>query len=210
MFRIGRKGAQHVYPSPQQASNSGATGAPGDTGPTGSTGSTGDTGDTGPTGSTGSTGATGSTGTVPAFASNSAEGPGSNQGVVSGAGVNVLWSSIEAGPPGPSATVQITPAVTGRVRVSGMVCVFLGSAPNLDIVVRLVVGGVTQASPTAISTLVTAGTDFVEIPFLFETTLTLALHTVGINVSSTGGGTTAQLAQDSATINVQELATATG
>ena len=73
-FRIGRRGASHVYP--QSSSAAGGGGGPaGDTGSTGPTGSTGNTGSTGApgtavnTGATGETGSTGSTG-APGTASN--------------------------------------------------------------------------------------------------------------------------------------------
>lgn len=218
-FRIGRKGAQHTYPqSPAAAGGrvgsqgptgpSGTTGPTGATGVTGATGPTGATGNTGATGGTGSTGSTGATGTPLPFAFNSGSGPAAPLAIDSG-GVSLIWNALGSGAP-PTTDVPITPAVTGRVRIMGMVGLINASGPNLPITVQLGIDGVVQLTPLAQSTLTNTGTSDVEIPFLFEANLALGAHTIQIIVSTVGLGTSAQVATETSTIDIEELPVTSG
>lgn len=218
-FRIGRRTASHTYPQ-SPAAGGGTTGGTGTTGPTGSsqtgaTGAIGHTGATGPTGATGSvgtagvTGSRGATGAVgPTFASNFGSGPATPQ-AIGPAGANVIWSALGSGIP-PTANVPITPAVTGRLRIKGMVGVRQGSVNNLPITVQLSIDGVPIATPIAKTTLDNQLASDVEIPFQYETTLSLAAHTIEIFVSTVGAITSANISPTTATIDIQELPATTG
>jgi hypothetical protein len=185
--------------------STGSTGATGDTGATGSTGSTGATGDTGATGSTGATGATGS---PTGFARNYATGPAADTSVATATPVLVLWAARDV-PGGASTDVPITPAVTGRVRVManlGIKNVTLGGGA-VDFFVEVLKDGVPFGVVSAGSV---PSSEFVEVPILVETTLTLALHQISVLVTVTTALSSLDIAASSCSIDVQEVSLATG
>jgi len=163
---VGPTGPSGGPTGPAGASVTGPTGpaGTGSTGPTGPGGGQGNTGPTGPAGSgSGSTGPTGPTGPTgrgttgptgassPAFARNSAFGPATNTAITAeiGAGTQeVTFGTIESGG-GPSASVPVTPNVTGILHVQAVVFALNEVAVTSQLQAQFGVNGVVQTTPLA-------------------------------------------------------------
>lgn len=140
-----------------------------------------------------------------AFARNFATGP--KAGISIGdPGIQVQWNSIDVGVD-PDEDVPITPISTGIVRISGVIAVSNDPGAPVSILVEIQVDDVTLPIPlTLYSTVADAGQ--VAIPFLAEVTLPIGV-TSNIQIFVTGDAGTA-LMQESSSIEVQEVAVATG
>ena len=207
-FRIGRSKASHIYPQNPQASG-GRRGPQGSRGAQGETGSTGGTGATGAAGASGLTGGAGSTGSTAGndFASNFAVGPAAPQTITS-VGINVNWTADVGGS---GASVNIKPAVTGRLHIFGVVgvdnLILLNAAPTL-INIFLLIDGVTQPIPLA-QTNVQPITDSAEIPFDFTVTVPLGNHLIGIFAKTINVNASATIPINTCAMSIEELPAAT-
>lgn len=157
------------------------------------------------------------TGLVGPFARNFAAGPdndGGDQPLVVFDASNpqnnaIEWALLESGT-SPNADVPITPRSSGIIRISGVLTVSNSDAAAHTVQVLVVVNGVAVPAPGA-ETVTVPATGVVAVPFLTETIplpLGMAATIEILAVASADGYLSAVL--DSSTLDIQEVAPATG
>jgi hypothetical protein len=143
------------------------------------------------------------------FARNFAVGPATDTDI-SITGTDVPWSAIDVGAPG--VNVPITPIATGIAVISGVLTVKNTSGSDtLIVVVGVAVNNVLLAFPLAESTVIPINSTLA-IPFLAEATgLALnAASNVQIVVTTPDQDGVGQIVGESSSVDVQEVAAATG
>lgn len=144
-------------------------------------------------------------GTSDSFARNFGMGP-LNEEPVPGDGINVPWETIASGA-SPGANVPITPAVTGRLLIHGVVVLKNDTADDLQITLHVNLDGTTLISH--FSTL--AGSGSLAMPFLVETVpVSFALHQVTVFVTCGGADNVMSLGSETCTVEIQEVSNPTG
>jgi hypothetical protein len=142
------------------------------------------------------------------FARNYASGPAIDTPVLI-AGVQVPWNNIDGGSAlGPD--VPITPHVTGRVQVSGVIAFENSSATPVNVQVEVQINDITTTIPASDrASLVAAPVESVStvaIPFSVMLPLTLGVESlIQIRVSANDDVATINVVADSSTIEIQEV-----
>lgn len=150
----------------------------------------------------------GSSGAGP-FARNAALSAPVDTTVPGAPGLQIPWSSIEVGAPG--VHVPITPKTTAIVSVTAVITMKNTGLTAANITVNAQVDDVTLPIPVDEEVSVPAAgaaQEYVTIPLLIVVPLTKAPHNISILLTSSDG--TASVFLVSATIDVQEVVTATG
>lgn len=128
-----------------------------------------------------------------AFARNSASGVAAFGGqAISTVAAPIQWAAIESGA-SPSANVPITPHVTGRIRITGMVTIAnaTGAAQHVDMQAQ-VDGGSPITFPLAQASVIANG--FATVPFVLDLgsgTAPLSVgvaHTIALSIAASANG----------------------
>lgn len=152
--------------------------------------------------------------TSDSFARNFASAPDTQTLVDADPGSQIIWNSMDVGT-APSTDVPITPAVTGIIRVSGVICLKNTSTdPSVLSGVQLLVQVGNPPVATLIPFLERASIDVGEavvIPVLTET----APQPIGVATSISilliaGDANAISLVSQSSSLDIQEVAAATG
>jgi len=143
------------------------------------------------------------------FARNFAAGPTLTTSIAAGGGTQIPWEVIDSGAPA-GVDVPITPQSTGVVRISGVISLKNSTGSAVAAQVEVQVNDVSLTFPNAENATVDAD-GFEAIPFLAEATgLTIGV-TVNVQILVIAGGSDAISAvAESSTLDVQEVAVATG
>lgn len=143
-----------------------------------------------------------------AFARNYASGPALDT-PVSNAGVQIPWSNIAGGSVlGPN--VPITPHVTGRVQVQGMVSLENTSSTPANTQLAIQINGVTTLVPANAQAFLPAapaeGISSVVIPFSVALVLTVGVAVnIQILMDTDNDVSTVDIVAESSTIEIQEV-----
>lgn len=146
-----------------------------------------------------------------AFASNFAIGPSGEGTPVLAAGTQIPWSLVAVPGTGPE-DVPITPRITGRIRISGVVTVLNGSVNSDNVTLQLQVNDVTVALPAPETSTGQSGEGgFVAIPYLVVLTgLPIGVQAnIQMLVTAQTDGEISVTSGDS-TMDVEEILSATG
>jgi hypothetical protein len=145
------------------------------------------------------------------LARNSALGPAGSPVFITGAGVQIPWSTIDVGAPG--VEVPITPQSTGIIRITAMVGV---ENVTDDVVATPVTVQLDGLGPVAVFASATVLPDeSAEIPFTIDLwgahALPVGVTTnISLLVKFVGAAETVQLDLNRSSIDIQELPAATG
>lgn len=142
------------------------------------------------------------------YAKNYASGPSADTPIAGSPGTQVPWATVDVGVAGVS--VQITPRVTGIIRVMGVLTIEGGGEGAIDVQVQVQVNGVTQAIPEFEFNTV-GNTETEAVPFMVEISGLPIGTTKNIQILLTASNSPgAVLSEQSSTIEVQEVPASTG
>ena len=152
-------------------------------------------------------------GGLAALARNFAQGPGGDTATpITAAGILVPWATIESGAP-PGVSVPITPAVTGRVRISAVLTILNASGASAIVSVQAQTTAGLIAFPLVQATVdasVGEVDGFEAVPFLLDFLAPVGVvDNIQLFVTASADGALF-LTLQSSTIDVQELLLATG